>query len=395
MTGTPKVALLVETASSYGRGLLRGIARYARLNGPWAFFIEPGGQEDAPPPLRDWGVDGVIALFRTKRQAERILAAGLPTVDLDFTLPDLAPCGVRNDEEGIARMAATHLLSRGLRHFAYTGWPLDAEGASLWDTTRRLVFAETIAKHDFQTDVYEWPASAEDRVRAREQEPLAAWLKSLPKPAGLMACNDQRARHVLEAARLAGLRVPEDLAVIGVDNDETLCELSTPSITSIAPNTDHLGFKGAEMLDRLMKGRRVTTKPMSVPALGVIARRSTDQLAMADTNVVAAVRFMEANIDKPIRISEVLRVASVCRKTLEMRFQRALGRTPHEELQRLRLERVKHLLLQTAWPLKRIAKTSGFTYVEHLHLTFRRATGTTPTRFRARHGGLSRFPVET
>lgn len=381
----PKVALLIETSSSYGRGLLRGIARYARLHGPWAFFIEPGGQEDTPPPLRDWGVDGVIALFRNRRQAEAILQAGLPTVDLDFTLPDLLPCGIRNDEEGIAEMAAEHLRSRGLRHFAYVGWAEAQEGANLWDEGRRKTFSGILARDGFETKIYEWPKAPEERTRSREQEALARWLGSLPRPVGVMACNDQRARHVLESARMAGLRVPDELAVVGVDNDETLCELSTPSISSIALNTDHIGFKGAAMLDRLMTGRPVPRRAVSVPPLGVIARKSTDLLAMADSNVVAAVRYMEANIDKPIRIAEVLRVANVCRKTLEVRFQRTLGRTPHEELQRLRLERVKHLLLQTAWPLKRIARTSGFTYVEHLHLIFRRATGTTPSRFRARH----------
>ena len=380
----PKVALLIETASSYGRGLLRGIARYARLHGPWAFFIEPGGQADTPPPLHDWGVDGIIALFRNRDQADAILKTGVPTVDLDFTIPDLVPCGIRNDEEGIARMAAEHLRSRGLRHFAYTGWD-DATDDNHWDSVRRRTFSELLARDGFATSVYEWPQAPEGRTRLRELESLMRWLQSLPKPVGVMASNDQRARHVLEAARMAGLRVPEELAVVGVDNDETLCELSTPSISSIALNTDHIGFKGAAMLDRLMTGRPVPRKAVSVPPLGVIARKSTDLLAMADSNVVAAVRYMEANIDKPIRISEVLRVANVCRKTLEVRFQRTLGRTPHEELQRLRLERVKHLLLQTAWPLKRIARTSGFTYVEHLHLIFRRATGTTPSRFRARH----------
>ena len=162
----PKVALLVETSSSYGRGLLRGIARYARLHGPWAFFIEPGGQEEAPPPLRDWGVDGVIALFRNRRQAQGILDAGLPTVDLDFTIPDLVPCGIRNDEEGIALMAAAHLRSRGLRHFAYTGWAEDREGTSLWDAVRRKTFSESLARDGFETRVYPWPERPEEIGRA-------------------------------------------------------------------------------------------------------------------------------------------------------------------------------------------------------------------------------------
>jgi LacI family transcriptional regulator len=235
--------------------------------------------------------------------------------------------------------------------------------------------------------VYAWPSRPAERAWGREQKSLAHWLKTLPRPAGIMASNDQRARHVLEAARLAGLRIPDDLAVIGVDNDETLCELSTPSISSVALDTDTIGFQGAAMLDRLMGGRRVPRRAELVPPLGVIARRSTDMLAMADPSVVAAVRFIDANISRPIRISDVLRITQLSRKTLEVRFRRGLGRTPHQELQRRRLERVKTLLQQTDWPLKQIARAAGFTYVEHFHLIFRRDVGMTPAKFRAMHGG--------
>src|SRR6185295_12559527 len=276
MAHPPKVALLVETASSYGRGLLRGIARYARLHGPWSFFLEPGGQDEMPPPVRDWGVDGVITLFRTRRQARRILATRLPVVDLDFTLPDLVPWGVCNDEAGVARAAAEHLLSRGLRHFAFVGWDAVDDGISVWETQRRDVFADVVKRAGFEAVVYAWPRRRADRARGREQKALARWLKSLPRPVGIMASNDQRARHVLEAARLAGLRVPDDLAVIGVDDDETLCELSTPSISSVALNTDQIGFRGAEVLDQLMQGKKVARSPVFVPPLGVIARKSTD-----------------------------------------------------------------------------------------------------------------------
>src|SRR5258708_1361315 len=276
MARPPKVALLIETSSSYGRGLLRGISRYARLHGPWSFFLEPGGQEEQPPPLRGWGVDDVITLFRTRRQARRLLATRLPVVDLDFTIPGLVPWGVCNDEAGVATLAAEHLMSRGLQHFAFVGW--SAPEDSLWECQRLEAFTSAVALSGFPVSVYRWPGLA----WGREQKRLAGWLRRLPKPAGIMASNDQRARHVLEAARLAGLRIPDDLAVIGVDNDETLCELSTPSISSVSLDTDTIGYQGAALLHALMKGRRAPRKPVSVPPLGVVARRTSDLLAMAD-----------------------------------------------------------------------------------------------------------------
>src|SRR3954470_2593745 len=149
MVRMPKVALLVETSSSYGRGLLRGIARYAREHGPWSFFLEPGGQGEVPPPLRGWGVDGVITLLRTRKQARRLLATRIPVVDLDFTIPGLVPWGVCNDERGVARVAAEHLLSRGLRHFGFVGWAAVDDGISLWEAQRRTAFVESIEAAGF------------------------------------------------------------------------------------------------------------------------------------------------------------------------------------------------------------------------------------------------------
>ncbi|HLY09917.1 MAG TPA: substrate-binding domain-containing protein [Planctomycetota bacterium] len=386
-TRPPKVALLIETSSSYGRGLLHGISRYARLHGPWSFFLEPGAQDETPPPLRDWGIDGVITLFRTRRQARRLLAMRLPIVDLDFTIPGLVPWGVCNDEAGVARMAADHLLSRGLRHFAFVGWAAVDDGISLWESQRQAAFVQAIEGAGFRVSPYEWPTRAGERAWGREQKRLARWLRRLPRPTGLLASNDQRARHVLEAARLAGLQIPDDLAVLGVDNDETLCELSTPSISSVALDTDTIGYEGAAMLHALLRKRRAPRTMVLVPPLGVVARRSSDLLAMADPAVVAAVRFMDQNLGRPIRITDVLAAAQLSRKTLEVRFRRSIGRTPHEELQRRRIEKVKALLRQTDSPLKQIARAAGFTYVEHLHLVFRTHAGMTPSQFRAQGRG--------
>jgi LacI family transcriptional regulator len=172
-----------------------------------------------------------------------------------------------------------------------------------------------------------------------------------------------------------------------VDNDETLCELSTPPISSVALNTERLGFEGAALLDRLMRGRKGSVSGPPIAPLGVVARRSSDVLAMADPHVVAAAKYMREHLAEPIRVADVLAAAGCSRKTLEVRFKASLGRTPHEELQRLRLERVKRLLVETDWPLKRIAAQSGFTYVENLHAAFRREEGATPARWRSLHSG--------
>lgn len=384
MARPPKVALLIETASSYGRGLLRGIARYARLHGPWSFFLEPGGQPEAPPPLRDWGVDGVITLFRTRRQARRMLAARIPVVDLDFTLPGLVPWGVCNDEAGVARTAAEHLLSRGLRSFAFVGWADVEDGISLWESQRQEEFVEAVSRAGHATSVYKWPARPADRAWGREQATLARWLKTLPKPAGVMASNDQRARHVLEAARVAAIAVPDQLAVIGVDNDEETCRLSDPPLSSVVDDPVRIGYEAARLLDGLIRKRlpRGPRAPLLIPPLGVETRRSTDVTAVEDRKVAQAMRTIRQRAGEGLKVEDLIREAHVSRSVLYRRFREALGRTPHEEILRVKLDRVKSLLVRTKLTVEEIAALAGFDHSEYLSVAFKREIGLTPGEYR-------------
>ena len=363
------VALLIDTASSWGRGLLRGIAQYARDRARWSFVLEPGGPE-ARPPARLGDVDGILALVRTRGDLRRLRKAGVPWVDLDFSLTGLAPWPVCVDEAAVADAALDHLLARGLRHVAFVGW----KTRTYWETARRR---RLLQRHPGLRVYRERAGGWRERQRA-----LGRWLAALPRPSGVIAANDQRGRHVLEAARSAGLRLPDDLAVVGIDNDEVLCEMTVPPLSSVELNTARMGYEGAALLDRRMSGRPVGRRPLRLPPLRVVARRSSDMLAVDDASVAAALRFLRENAHRPIRVADAVRAANVSRKTLELRFRRTLGRTPHDELIGLRLERAADLLARTDWPLKRVAAASGFSYPEHLHAVFRQRKGTTPGEYR-------------
>lgn len=386
-SGGPRVALLVETSSSYGRGLLRGISRYARLHGPWSLYFEPSGPDQSLPRLASWGVQGVITRVHSRGLGDQILSLGMPAVDLGYVLPDLFPWRISNHQVQVAKLAAEHLLACGLRHFAFCGLVPFDPWAEIWESVREESFRAAIAAAGHKVDTYEWPKRKRDWAWSAAQAHLISWLESLPKPVGLMASDDLRGQHVLDAARLAGIAVPDELAVIGVDNDEVLCELTTPSLSSVELNLERIGYEGAALLDRLMRGQKAPKKPIRVEPLGVVARQSTDVLALDDEIVAAALRFIRQHVHRPIRVGDVLKEVSVSRKTLETRFQKAMGRTLHDEIERLRLARVKDLLVQTEWPLKRIAQASGFSYVEHLHFAFRRALGVTPREYREKHRG--------
>ncbi|RMG04970.1 MAG: helix-turn-helix domain-containing protein [Planctomycetota bacterium] len=385
MPDIPKVALLIETARGYGRQMLRGIVRYARLHGPWSFYLTPGDFEQVLPRMRQWGGRGVIARVETPGLAEAILESNLPAIVLDLSEEQLRPdhplaqlSELCSDSVGAAKMAAEHLLLRGYRQFGFVGIP-----GKVWSDRREHAFCEAITQAGRQVTVYPAPTTKRDRVWERELPKLAAWLAELPKPAGLMVCNDDRGRQVLEACREAAVRVPEELAVIGVDNDELLCELADPPLSSVALNAEGAGYRAAEVLDRMMRsGRRGPPVRLVAEATHIVTRRSTDIIAIDDPDVAQALAFLHDHAAEPIRVEDVVRKLAVSRRKLEMRFRQIVGRTIHEELQRLRMERARRFLSQTDEPVGRIAERLGFSAPSYFIQVFRAVHGMTPAQYR-------------
>jgi LacI family transcriptional regulator len=214
------------------------------------------------------------------------------------------------------------------------------------------------------------------------QHELTVWLESLEKPLGLMAANDARARHVLEACRAIGLRVPEDVAVLGVDNDEVICELTDPPLSSIEHGAANLGYQAAALLDRLMAGKKAKKLKTLIAPKEVVTRRSTDILAIEDHEVATAMAFIHRNRCTPIRISDVVEAVQVSRSTLETRFKAVTGRTMHGEIQRLQIDRARSMLATTDLPIKQISALAGFANVHYMTTIFRQSTGWTPAEYR-------------
>jgi LacI family transcriptional regulator len=381
---TPQVALLIETSRSYGRGMLRGIVRYARLHGPWSFYLTPGDFQQVLPKMRQWSGSGAIARIETPAVSRAILAANVPTIALDLAdnqraannpLSQLSQ--VESDSQGAARIAAEHLLERGFHQFAFVG----IEGR-VWSDRRKDGFRSLLRKAGFACHVYQPPRRRQDRQWDRAQAHLAQWLEQLPKPVGLMACDDDRGREVLEACRLANVQVPEEVAVIGVDNDELLCELADPPLSSVAMNTQQGGYRTASLLDQLMRRRIRKPKRLMVEALHVVTRRSTDIIAIEDRCVAAALNFIHQQAGHPLQIDDVVRHVAVSRRALEIRFRATLGRTILSEIQRIRLQRAKRLLAESDLPLPVVAESAGFGTPSYMVQIFRDRVGMTPAKYR-------------
>ncbi len=390
------VGLVIDAIGSYGRGLLRGIARFVHANPSWAVRYEEWAEGDAVPRWLARGqFDGVLCRIRKPRQFESLRRLNIPIVDLGSLPPPPGIANIHSDHTAISRLAAEHLLACELPNLAYCGF----EG-QLASTHRQIAFQEHLAGRGIRPAVLQIAV----RVRAGSQplrtihatrrtahaEPhdpaLALWLDRLPKPVGIMACNDLCGRRILAVCQRKGLHVPEQVAVIGVDNDEVLCALAIPALSSVEPGSDRIGFGAAELLDRLIKGAQVPSTALLVVPLEVVPRTSTDTIFVADPMVVRALRYIRTETRIPA-VEDVLTHLNnhsmlVSRSTLERRFKTLLGFLPHDEIVRVRLRRIERLLRGTEYPLWRIAEISGLGGEPHLNRFFKSHRNLSPGQFR-------------
>jgi LacI family transcriptional regulator len=384
------VALTVETATIYGRQILRGITRYLRSHQPWSIFSVQRDQL-APTPtwLKDWRGDGIICRLINRKFAEQLRRSKIPVVNLNDICDGLGAPRILSDNAAIARLAAEHLLERGFRHFAFCGF-----AGQHWSRERCDGFVARLKQAGLSCQVYEstW-TGPRAHPWEQEQTQISRWLQALPKPAGVMACNDIRGQYVLDACQRGNLAVPEEIAVIGVDNDEVLCEICDPPLSSVVPNPERIGYEAAALLDRLMAGGKPAQPEWRIEPLGVVTRHSTDVLAIEDRQVAAAVRYIREHACDGARVRDLLAHIPLARTILERRFRKYLGHSPQAEIRTVQLKRVKELLLETDLPLARIAEMAGFEHPEYMSVVFKRETGQTPGGFR-RHAPCGAEPAQ-
>lgn len=379
---TRHVVLLVETSNAYGRGLLVGVHRYVVQNRTWSLYLaEHSRQEEDFSWLDGWHGDGALARIETPGAAEMVRRLALPTVDLSAgrLVPELP--GVETDDRAIAQAAVQHFAERGLRHLAFCG-----DSRFAWSEARRRFFvtrARALGIEPQTFDIRSTGTRAEDRAR------LAHWLRGLPNPVGLLACYDIAGQEVLEACQVAGIAVPDSIAVLGVDNDEMIASLTSPPLSSVEPDAVRTGFLAASMLEQMMNGVQVAAGLRLIEPLRVVARQSSDILAVEEPTVGLAVRYIRDNAERDLTVAEVLRHVGLSRRALDYRFVDAVGHTVHAEIVRVRMAKVAELLTTTEWTLPRIAERLGFPHSEYMGVAFKRHTGRSPGAYRRDAGQLS------
>jgi LacI family transcriptional regulator len=374
-----RVAVCVDKSRAYGRGVLRGIADYVEAHGRWSLYLDPraSGRYDAEW-LRDWKGDGVLGFIEDPELAAAFRRARIPAVELFGHRLDLDLPHVGNDEEAVGELAARHFVERQFRQFGFVGVQ-DA----LWSTRRCSGFASALSPAPPATflcsDHERSSLAAWESTQAR----LRAWLRELPKPVGVMAASDRLALRVLDACRAESLAVPEQVAVIGVDNDEETCRLADPPLSSVMDDAVQVGRLAAELLDDFMSGRqRPGQQQVLVPPLGIVTRRSTEFTAIDDPLIARACQMIREQACEGLVVADITRALRISKTLFYARFKKALNRLPHQEIARVRLARAQSLLRQTAWPVAEVAARCGFTHPEYLIVAFKRELGTTPGKFR-------------
>lgn len=377
-----KVALLIETSNRYGRDLLHGVRDWMHGGERWAIrFSEQARLAPLPAWVGAWRGDGMIARVDSPQIAAVLRRTGVPVVDVSAERYASEFPRVSVDNAAVARLAAGHLLGKGFRHFAYLG---DAQ--FLWAKQRGVVFRRELAASGQGCAMFEAAAGATARRGSdAEIRAIADWLGRQQRPLGVFACYDGRAQHVLEACQLRGWAVPDEIAVIGVDNDEVLCDLCAPPLSSVQPNARRTGYEAAAMLARMMRGERLASQTRYVEPVRVVERQSTEVVAVADEKVAAALRFIREHVGDGIDVSDVLRAVPMSRTLLERKFQAALGHSPHRQIVHQRIERAKQLLAESEVSIAVVAELAGFSDASYLSMAFRRETGESPRAFRARH----------
>jgi LacI family transcriptional regulator len=394
MSSNRHIVLLLDTTNPHQRKIAQGVATYAHQQGNWSFDVVQDPCENLPYLMYDplessvnfgkWLADGIIAYCPSRKAAKAIRRLKTPIVGIEleygwsdsgWRIPYFA-----TDNDAIGRLGAEELIGRGLKRLAFCGIP--PTRLTGWSERRQAAFKKRARKAGVPCSVF--PVGSASGEKGTPHEQLSAWLESLEKPVGLMACYDVRARHVLTTCRKLGILVPEEMAVIGVDNDELMCELTSPPLSSIEQGARRIGYEAAALLDRLLAGRKAERLRFVVQPEGIVTRRSSDALAIDDPDVAAAFRFIGAHACAGIRARDVVAAVAISRTALMGRFKAILGRTIHAEIQRVQIGHVRQLMAATDLPLNRVAVQTGFRYLQQMIAAFRRHTGQTPGEYRIR-----------
>lgn len=374
-----RVAVLVDTSTTWGRKLIEGVNRFSQERGGWELFVEPRGLEQRRWLPMGWQGDGVIARVGLVDLARRLKRLQIPVVNVSaITLPKVKFPRVISDQAAAAQLAAEHLVARGFHSFGYfSQLELDYVKA------HQHAFAAALEKWSYSCAVYSVPeTTGTASASLADTKRLVSWLQSLPKPVAMFTWNSSGARDLIYACQRAGLAVPEEVAVMSGSDDHLFCEVTPVPISAVELDSELIGYTAARELERMMQPGFHEMEEIWIAPRGVVERRSTDSLAHADPAMVKALQAMRSDFSKPLSVSQLAQIAGLSRRALELRFQRLMGQSPALAMRRLRVEHALSLLRQTNLSVAQVADRCGFSSPEYMASVFREEHGASPLHFR-------------
>jgi LacI family transcriptional regulator len=371
---------LIPAWSDYGRGLIEGVWEFAQQHGPWLLEMQPGEPDENTAMPRGWSGDGVIASIHTRRLAAKLRALGVPVVNVSGSVREGVDFPrVTSDARAVMRMAVAHLREKGLKHLAFCGEP-QRPFIDFWTDAFRSVMAED----GTEAVIYQPSARIGPKagLEARHND-RRRWIESLPKPVGIIGWATGICRYLAIACTEGNIKVPEQVAILSLETEDLLGRVVHPPLSGVDIPIRRIGYEAAAQLDRLLRGEPATPHEIYLPPLGVTTRQSTDLVACRDPQVQQVLRFIRDHAHEGIDVRTVLKAVPMARRSLERRFQELLGRSPADEIRRVKINRVRHLLDTTRMSIPDIAEACGFKYVEHMIPVFKKHHGSTPSRYRA------------
>jgi LacI family transcriptional regulator len=375
----PRVAVLVAAWNQYGRGIIEGIWQYAQQHGPWILDMQPGEPDERTKVPEGWRGDGIIAAVHTLDLADKLGGYDVPVVNVSGTrLQGVDFPRVTSDTDTTMRMAVEHLRERGFQHIAFCGEP-HRHFIDFWTDAFIRAREQDGETPLVYTQAEGLPQQPDTDTRRRDRQ---RWLEELPKPVGVIGWDTNICRHLVNACALAGIEVPEDVAVISLETEDLLGKTIHPPLSGVDIPVERIGFQVAAQLDQMLQGKQPESGEILLDPLGVTTRQSSDVLACDNPRLRQALRFIREHAREGIDVRDILTEVPMARRTLERQFQTVLGRSPAEEIRRTKIEHVRQLLGTTDIPIPEIAELCGYNYVEHMIPVFKKYHGCTPSRYR-------------
>ncbi len=387
-----KVAFAHNNISHNTQGIMGGITEYMRNNTDWQLIVWPDSSFESLEFLKRRGCKGAFVSVQTSTKAQQLLKLGIPVIALNTMQDMLNLPYISADSEWVSRMAFEYLAAKHFSHLGFFGL-----AQARWSRERLHHFSRFAAHAGHTVRVFECEQAAIadeipfaklwiNMVLNEGQQDLVNWLRDLPKPAAILASCDILACHLCNVAREAGLAVPDDIAILGVNDDQALCNLCDPPLSSITFDFKKAGIEAAELMSRLISGQdEPQGQWIRIQPAYVKSRRSTDIFAIDDADVIAALKFIRQHAHKPLQVDDVAHAVCVSRRSLQMKFQKSLGRSVHDQIVLAHFETAKALLIDTNLPIDEIAVRSGFHYTTNMRRVFKERTGLLPHKYRHAH----------